>query len=84
MCRDIDESLTDERFNHQCEVVSGVLEEECGALLTNFLESFVKRKAIKIREEYWELTYFAFSKETSYTDNAFNEGNRILVLTLPC
>ncbi|EOO05935.1 hypothetical protein BTT_00250 [Bacillus thuringiensis serovar morrisoni str. 4AA1] len=27
---------------------------------------------------------FAFYKETSYTDNAFNEGNRILVLTLPC
>ena len=25
---------------------------------------------------------FAFYKETSYTDNAFNEGNRILVLTL--
>ena len=28
--------LTDERFNHQCEVVSGVLEEECGTLLTSF------------------------------------------------
>lgn len=36
--------LTDERFNHQCEVVSGVLEEECGTLLTSFLESFVKKE----------------------------------------
>lgn len=36
--------LTDERFNHQCEVVAGVLEEECGTLLTNFLERFVKKE----------------------------------------
>ena len=31
--------LQDERFNHQCEVVSGVLEEECGQLLTTFFQS---------------------------------------------
>lgn len=43
--------LTDERFNHQCEVVAGVLEEECGTLLTNFLENFAKRKAIKKLEK---------------------------------
>lgn len=36
--------LTDERFNHQCEVVPGVLEEECGTLLTIFLGSFVRKE----------------------------------------
>ncbi|UBR30262.1 tRNA adenosine(34) deaminase TadA [Bacillus sp. SD-4] len=40
--------LTDERFNHQSEVVAGVLEEECGTLLTNFFRELrKKRKAIK-------------------------------------
>ncbi|HHL3302915.1 TPA: tRNA adenosine(34) deaminase TadA [Bacillus cereus] len=44
--------LTDERFNHQCEVVAGVLEEECGTLLTNFFRELrKKRKAIKKLEE---------------------------------
>lgn len=28
--------LQDERFNHRVELVSGVLQEECGALLTQF------------------------------------------------
>ena len=36
--------LTDERFNHQCEVVAGVLEEECGTLLTIFFRSFVRKE----------------------------------------
>lgn len=36
--------LTDERFNHQCEVVSGVLEEECGRLLSDFFRSVRQRK----------------------------------------
>jgi tRNA(adenine34) deaminase len=36
--------LQDERFNHQSEVVSGVLEQECGQLLTNFFRSVRKRK----------------------------------------
>ncbi|WP_433746064.1 tRNA adenosine(34) deaminase TadA [Falsibacillus pallidus] len=36
--------LTDERFNHQCQVVSGVLEEECGSLLTDFFRELRKRK----------------------------------------
>lgn len=41
--------LTDERFNHQCEVVAGVMEEECGALLTNFFRELrIKRKAKKM------------------------------------
>ncbi|MED4003763.1 nucleoside deaminase, partial [Priestia aryabhattai] len=44
--------LTDERFNHQCEVVSGVLEEECGTLLTSFFRELrKKRKAIKKLEK---------------------------------
>ncbi|PKJ52110.1 tRNA adenosine(34) deaminase TadA [Bacillus sp. SN10] len=44
--------LTDERFNHQCEVVAGVLEEECGTLLTNFFRELrKKRKAIKRLEK---------------------------------
>ncbi|MBG9537725.1 tRNA-specific adenosine deaminase [Bacillus thuringiensis] len=44
--------LMDERFNHQCEVVAGVLEEECGMLLTNFFRELrKKRKAIKKLEK---------------------------------
>ena len=44
--------LTDERFNQQCEVVAGVLEEECGTLLTNFFRELRrKRKAIKNLEK---------------------------------
>ena len=36
--------LQDERFNHQCEVVSGVLEQECGQLLSDFFRSIRKKK----------------------------------------
>ncbi|CAM4281022.1 tRNA adenosine(34) deaminase TadA [Bacillus paramycoides] len=36
--------LTDERFNHQCEVVAGVLEEECGTLLTTFFRELRKKR----------------------------------------
>lgn len=36
--------LTDERFNHQCEVTSGLLEEECGEILTNFFKELRMRK----------------------------------------
>ncbi|KEK21794.1 tRNA adenosine(34) deaminase TadA [Bacillus gaemokensis] len=36
--------LTDERFNHQCEVVSGVMEEECGTLLTNFFRELRRKR----------------------------------------
>ncbi|QWU43053.1 tRNA adenosine(34) deaminase TadA [Bacillus sp. NP247] len=36
--------LTDERFNHQCEVVTGVLEEECGTLLTSFFRELRKKR----------------------------------------
>src|SRR3954452_8783512 len=36
--------LQDERFNHQSEVVSGVLEQPCGRLLSDFFREVRKRK----------------------------------------
>lgn len=36
--------LQDERFNHQSEVHTGVLEKECGQLLTDFFRSLRKKK----------------------------------------
>lgn len=36
--------LNDSRLNHQCEVTSGILEEQCGELLTNFFKNLRKRK----------------------------------------
>ncbi|MGX1455567.1 tRNA(adenine34) deaminase [Cytobacillus horneckiae] len=36
--------LNDSRFNHQSEVVSGVLEKECGALLSTFFSDLRRRK----------------------------------------
>ncbi|GER68515.1 tRNA-specific adenosine deaminase [Weizmannia acidilactici] len=36
--------LQDSRFNHQSEVVSGVLEEECGELLRSFFRSLREKK----------------------------------------
>nr|WP_175559408.1 tRNA adenosine(34) deaminase TadA [Virgibacillus salinus] len=36
--------LDDERFNHQVELTSGILEEECGNLLTDFFKVLRKRK----------------------------------------
>ena len=36
--------LADERFNHQSEVVSGVLEEECGTLLSDFFREIKSSK----------------------------------------
>ncbi|TRZ36465.1 nucleoside deaminase [Niallia circulans] len=36
--------LQDDRFNHQCELVSGVLEKETGELLTNFFRELRERK----------------------------------------
>ncbi|MFB4168726.1 tRNA adenosine(34) deaminase TadA [Virgibacillus sp. JSM 102003] len=36
--------LDDERFNHQVELSSGVLEEECGSLLTDFFKELRKKK----------------------------------------
>ncbi|WP_139193795.1 tRNA adenosine(34) deaminase TadA [Anaerobacillus alkalidiazotrophicus] len=36
--------LNEERFNHQCVVEKGVLEQECGQRLTNFFRKLRKRK----------------------------------------
>ena len=36
--------LQDNRFNHQSEVISGVLEKECGQLLSDFFRRVRKRK----------------------------------------
>ena len=36
--------LQDERFNHQSEVTSGVLQEECGGILTAFFKELRHRK----------------------------------------
>lgn len=42
--------LQEERFNHQAEVTTGVLEEDCRALLTNFFANLRKRKKAKKEE----------------------------------
>ncbi|MEH7419290.1 tRNA adenosine(34) deaminase TadA [Neobacillus drentensis] len=39
--------LQDERFNHQCDVTMGVLEEECGQLLSAFFRSIRDRKKLE-------------------------------------
>lgn len=39
----------DERFNHRSEVVSGVLKQECGELLTEFFREIRERKKAKKR-----------------------------------
>lgn len=44
--------LQEERFNHQAEVVSGVMEEECGRMLERF---FQKARAKKKAEKQSEL-----------------------------
>ncbi|HZG73205.1 MAG TPA: tRNA adenosine(34) deaminase TadA [Chondromyces sp.] len=36
--------LEDERFNHQCEVIPGVLEETCGGMLTGFFRVLREKK----------------------------------------
>lgn len=36
--------LEDERFNHQSEVVPGVMEEECGSMLSSFFKEIRRRK----------------------------------------
>ncbi|MEH6957710.1 tRNA adenosine(34) deaminase TadA [Neobacillus drentensis] len=39
--------LGDERFNHQSEVTSGVLEKECGQLLSDFFRGIRERKRLE-------------------------------------
>lgn len=39
--------LQEDRFNHQAEVVAGVLEEECGNLLSNFFKKIRKQRKVE-------------------------------------
>ena len=39
--------LEDDRFNHRCEVKSGVLQEECARLLTNFFKQLRSKKKLQ-------------------------------------
>jgi tRNA(adenine34) deaminase len=41
--------LQDSRFNHQSEVISGVLAEECGQLLTSFFQEIRNRRKAEKR-----------------------------------
>ncbi|MGE6379851.1 tRNA adenosine(34) deaminase TadA [Peribacillus muralis] len=43
--------LQDDRFNHQCEVTSGVLSEECGGILTAFFKELRNRKKALKKEK---------------------------------
>lgn len=47
--------LQDERFNHQSEVVTGVLEAECGALLSDFFRDLREKKKLKKKQAKDEL-----------------------------
>ncbi|GAM16505.1 tRNA adenosine(34) deaminase TadA [Mesobacillus selenatarsenatis] len=47
--------LQDERFNHQSEVVKGVLEAECGALLSDFFRNLREKKKLKKKQAKEEL-----------------------------
>lgn len=40
--------LTEQRFNHQCEVVDGVLADECGQMLSNFFKKLRKRSSKEV------------------------------------
>lgn len=48
--------LEDERFNHQSEVISGVLEKECGQILSNFFRKIRERKKLEKKVQKDELT----------------------------
>ncbi len=43
--------LQEERFNHQSDVVSGVLAEECGQMLTSFFQKLREKKKAAKRKE---------------------------------
>ncbi|MEH7378231.1 tRNA adenosine(34) deaminase TadA [Neobacillus drentensis] len=48
--------LRDERFNHQSEVISGVLEKECGQILSDFFRKIRERKKLEKKVQKDELT----------------------------
>lgn len=39
--------LNDDRFNHECEVIEGMLAEECGQILTDFFRALRERKKLE-------------------------------------
>lgn len=39
--------LNDARFNHECDVTEGVLEQQCGAILTDFFKALRERKKVE-------------------------------------
>lgn len=43
--------LEDDRFNHRCEVTRGVLEKECGQLLSDFFRKIRERKKREKQEK---------------------------------
>lgn len=43
--------LDDDRFNHRCEVVPGVLAEECGMMLTQFFRNLRQKKKEQKRKK---------------------------------
>lgn len=43
--------LTDERFNHQCEVTSGIKAEQSSKLLSQFFREIRQKKALEKKEE---------------------------------
>ena len=43
-CGSIYNLLDEERFNHKAEIVEGILEEECGALLSDFFRALRAKK----------------------------------------
>jgi tRNA(adenine34) deaminase len=48
--------LRDERFNHQSEVTSGVLEEECGHLLSAFFRQLRDSRKLEKKKKLQEFT----------------------------
>jgi tRNA(adenine34) deaminase len=48
--------LRDERFNHQSEVTSGVLEEECGHLLSAFFRQLRDNRKLEKKKKLQEFT----------------------------
>lgn len=46
--------LQDQRFNHQCELAAGIMEEECSQMLSNFFRQIRERKRA-LKNEYREI-----------------------------
>ena len=49
-CGSILNLLEEERFNHQVEVLRGVLEEECSSMITDFFKELRKKKEVLKKE----------------------------------